>query len=87
MPEFWKPTEEELAKARRATGGAVFDAINVHGQDDFKAQPLKRGAPSPKMPYCSRCHSYFCPHVAPRLYRRPGELEEALRAWETKWPG
>ena len=39
-PAATRPTERELRNARLARGGAVADAIAVHGQDtDFKRQP------------------------------------------------
>lgn len=88
MSDFFKPTEEELAKARRATGGAVFDAIAVHGQDtDYKRQQVKRGGPPPKRAYCEKHRTYFCPCVAAHLYAPPftreNEIAQAMRDWDS----
>ena len=78
--------EEELRKARTASGGAVFDAINVHGQDDFKAQPRK---PKPfkakPRAYCDLHHTYWCPCVRQQIYEPPftraDETRQATKDW------
>lgn len=89
MSDDWlkPPSEEDLRKARAARGGAVFDAIAVHGQDqDYKRQPVKRGGKSPKRAYCERHHTYFCPCVAAHLYCPPftqtNEIAQAMKDWD-----
>lgn len=83
------PTEREKWNSRKGKGGAVMDAIAIHGQDtDYKLQDRK---PTPKpaehRPYCAEHHTYWCPCVRPHLYSapfmRPGDpsFTEALDAW------
>lgn len=80
------PTEEELRKARAARGGAVFDAINVHGQDDFKAQPKPKPFKAKARTYCDKHGTYWCPCVRPHLYQPPftrtDETAQAMKDWD-----